>query len=211
MAAKKQSELTFNDHQFRWARTVRFVFEFRACGEEEEVCIETALQGLIYFAAEAAINRRLDTVAERHKCKLHIVVSREYALTPGEQLSSPPCEEAVPCPTRPPQTTVMAPSVHVNGTAREVLLQQSLNAAHALRKAIETLSQAAPNGCDYYPQGPAAISAAMEQHVRRVRRLQSVYDELERIAELIAAASCIQTQEPDSTRRLGLITRVSTP
>ena len=202
------------DHRFGWARTVRFVFEFRVSGEEEEVCIENALQGLICFAAEASINRCLDTVAERHRCKLHIVVSCEYALTPNEQLSSSPCEDPVPCPTRPPLTTVMAPTVHVNGTAYEVLLEQNLNAASTVRKAIEALGQAAPNGCDYYPQcggpqGPAAIRAAMEQHVQRVRRLQSVYDELERIAELIADATCIHTREPEATRRLGLVTRVS--
>jgi hypothetical protein len=56
---------------------------------------------------------------------------------------------------------------------------------------------------------PVAIRAAMEQHVQRVRRLQSVYDELERIAELIADATCIHTREPEATRRLGLVTRVS--
>jgi hypothetical protein len=198
------------DHRFGWARTVRFVFEFRVPGEEEEVCIDNALQGLICFAAEASINRCLDTIAERHKCKLHIVVSRQYALTPNEQLSSSPCEEPVPCPTRPPRITVMAPTVHVNGTAYEVLLEQNLKTASAVGKAIESLGQAAPNGRDYYPQGAAAIRAAMEQHVQRVRRLQSVYDELERIAELIADATCIHTREPEATRRLGLVTRVST-
>jgi len=195
---------------FGWARTVRFVFEFRVSGEEEEVCIENALQGLIHFVAEASINRCLDTVAERHRCKLYIVVSCEYALTPSQQLSSPPREDTVPCPTRPPLITVMAPTVHVNGTAREVLLEQNLNAASAVRKAIEALGQAAPNGCDYYPQGPAAIRAAVEQHVQRVRRLLSVYDELERIAGLIADANCVHTREPEATRRLGLVTRVST-
>jgi hypothetical protein len=198
------------DHRFWWARTVRFVFEFRVSGEEEDVCIENALQGLIYFAAEASINRCLDTVAERHRCKLHIVVSCEYALTPSEQLSPPPRSDTMPCPTRPPLTTVMAPTVHVNGTAREVLLEQNRNAASAVRKAIEALGQAAPNSCDYYPQGPAAIRAVVEQHVQRVRRLQSVYDELERIAELIADANCIHTRVPEATRRLGLVTRVST-
>jgi hypothetical protein len=103
----------------------------------------------------------------------------------------------------------MAPTVHVNGTAYEVLLEQNLNAASTVRKAIEALRQAAPNGRDYYPQGPAAIRAAMKQHVQRVRRLQSVYDELERIAELIADATCIHTREPEATKRLGLVTRVS--
>ena len=198
------------DHGFGWARTVRFVFEFRVSGQQEEVCIENALHGLICFAAEASINRCLDTVAERHRCEFHSVVSCEYALTPGEQLSSSPCGDLVPCPTRPPLNTVRAPTVHVNGTAYEVLLEQHLNAASTVRKAIEALGQAAPNGRDYYPQGPAAIRAAMEQHVQRVRRLQSVYDELERMAELIAEATCINTREPEATRRLGLVTRVST-
>ena len=114
---------------FRWARTVRFVFEFRAAGDEEDVCVESALQGLICFAAEATLNRCLDTVAERNRCKLYCVVSSEYALTPREEISPPPCEEAVPCPT---------------------------------------------------------------------------------LAELIAEANCIPTREPEQTRCLGLITRVST-
>lgn len=195
------------DGGFRWARTVRFVFEFRVPGEAEEVCIENALQGLIHFAADASIDRCLETVAERHRCKFHIVVSCEYALTPSEQISSPPRKDTMPRPARPPLDTVMAPTVHVNGPTREILLEQSLKAASAVRKAIEALGQAAPNGCDYYPQGAAAIRAATEQHVWS---LQSVYDELERITELIANASGIQTQEPEATGRLGLVTRVST-
>lgn len=48
------------------------------------------------------------------------------------------------------------------------------------------LANAAPNGRDYYPQGPGALKQAQEEHQNRMARLRSVYAELQQLAEAIA-------------------------
>jgi len=81
---------------------------------------------------------------------------------------------------------VMVPSIHLNGTSREDLVKQLLDANLALIKAIEAVRHAAPHGRDYYPQGPEAITKAMAEHKSRLRRLGEVRTELNQIAEAIA-------------------------
>lgn len=70
------------------------------------------------------------------------------------------------------------PTVHLNGTGKEELAEQVLHAGSMLRLAITAMESAAPNGRDYYPQGPDAIREAQEEHRDRVRRVQAVRDEL---------------------------------
>jgi hypothetical protein len=81
---------------------------------------------------------------------------------------------------------MMKPTIHLNGTSRDELLRQLTTAGGALRKAIGALSDAAPHGRDYYPQGSSAITKATAEHVSRLSRLQSVYEELEALAEHVA-------------------------
>jgi hypothetical protein len=83
-------------------------------------------------------------------------------------------------------TTLTAPTIHMNGTARDSLLEANLGASDALRAALAALELNAPNPRDYYPQGDAAFPAAAREHADRVSRLRSVLAELEALAEAIA-------------------------
>lgn len=78
------------------------------------------------------------------------------------------------------------PTVHLNGTPRDMLVEQLCDAGNAVMEAMHKLGQASPNGRDYYPQGDAALRLALLQHDSRMTRLRSVYQELQAIAEAIA-------------------------
>lgn len=73
----------------------------------------------------------------------------------------------------------LKPTIHLNGTPARVLLEERMEAASALRDAIAALCRAAPNGRDYYPQGPGAIDEATMEHRRRLRQLQDVLADLD--------------------------------
>ena len=77
----------------------------------------------------------------------------------------------------------MIPTVHMNGTAGEALLDQYTAAAEAVRKAIDALCNAGPNARDYYVQGSDAALAAQREHEARLASLKRVRDELAAIAE----------------------------
>lgn len=79
-------------------------------------------------------------------------------------------------------TDILKPTIHLNGTAASVLLESYLEASDALRKAMEVLQDAAPNGRDYYPQGDAAIHQAGREHRARAEALKRVYNELQELA-----------------------------
>jgi hypothetical protein len=91
----------------------------------------------------------------------------------------------VTCPLCRERQGLTAPTVHINGTSRDELLGQLETAAAALNTAIEKLSNAAPNGRDYYPQGPRAWARANDEHVARLGKLQSVYEELQALWQAI--------------------------
>ena len=81
------------------------------------------------------------------------------------------------------------PDIDLNGTARQDLLEQQINAMTAIRIAITALHDASPNGRDYTPQGSteanAKIAQALREHSDRLMRLKSVLIEIETIAEHI--------------------------
>jgi len=81
---------------------------------------------------------------------------------------------------------LIAPTIHLNGSSPETLIEDALGVINPLREAIAALGRAYPNGRDYYPQGSDAIAAACHQHLDRVNRLRTVLAELEAIAESIA-------------------------
>ena len=73
----------------------------------------------------------------------------------------------------------LVPTVHLNGTSAESLVE-GLNAAlDALHEAQRLMCEAAPNGRDYYPQAPLAAGAAMDAHERRLTNLNRMLTELE--------------------------------
>lgn len=84
------------------------------------------------------------------------------------------------------QTVLTLPTIHLNGTSADDLLEQQCNAASAIREAITAVANAGPNGRDYYPQGPQVLAVAMQQHCARLQKLQDVLTELEQIAEYVA-------------------------
>lgn len=78
---------------------------------------------------------------------------------------------------------MMIPTVHLNGTGGEDLLNQYTDAYEAVCKAIDAICNAGPNARDYYVQGPDAARAAQREHEARVSALKHVRDEITVIAE----------------------------
>ena len=77
------------------------------------------------------------------------------------------------------------PTIHLNGTSKESLLEDIEKAYAAIGEAQQALAQMTPNGRDYYPQGPDAIYKALEEHRQRQQKLEDVRKELQDIAEHI--------------------------
>jgi len=70
------------------------------------------------------------------------------------------------------------PTVHLNGTSRESLVQQRLTLIDALRDVEKAIGQAWPHGRDYYPQGPDALSAAQQVWHERANIVSDLRDEI---------------------------------
>lgn len=79
------------------------------------------------------------------------------------------------------RSRVQAPTIHLNGTSKEALVEGYRNAIHALHEAGRELAKTYPNGRDYYPQGEQAIHRAMDEHESRMNRLRGIIGELEEI------------------------------
>lgn len=71
------------------------------------------------------------------------------------------------------------PTIHVNGTSAVNLANGYHDARLSLMESVRLLDQAAPNGRDYYPDGPDAILLAMADHADRLAWLARVIHELE--------------------------------
>lgn len=78
------------------------------------------------------------------------------------------------------------PTIHLNGSNAENMLEDIKVAYRAVNAAIEALRQTCPNGRDYYPQGPSAINTAMDEYRARLGKLQEVLSDLETIGVHIA-------------------------
>ena len=78
---------------------------------------------------------------------------------------------------------MLIPTIHLNGTSGEDLLDQYAAAAEVVRKAIDAVCAAGPNARDYYVQGPDASLAVQREHEARVATLKRVRDDLAAIAE----------------------------
>ncbi len=82
---------------------------------------------------------------------------------------------------------MLIPTVHLNGTSGEDLLDQYGSAVEAVREAIDAVCDTGPNARDYYVQGADAALAAQREHETRVKALKTVRDELVAIMEGIQA------------------------
>jgi hypothetical protein len=69
---------------------------------------------------------------------------------------------------------LVGPTVHTNGTSREELLRQYVDALNAHDGALEPLRQAQPHMRDY---AAADFEAVIQQHRGRVDRLKDVRDD----------------------------------
>ena len=83
---------------------------------------------------------------------------------------------------------MIVPTVHLNGTSRESLLDDLMKASSALEEAYQALKRTAPNGRDYYPQGPDAVYLAEGEHRSRLERLDSVKGEVDQLAVAVDRA-----------------------
>lgn len=83
---------------------------------------------------------------------------------------------------------MIVPTIHLNGTSKEQLLDDLGEASNALDAAYRALKECAPNGRDYYPQGAAALRQATEEHLDRLRRLDAIKAEVNALAVAIDAA-----------------------
>ena len=78
------------------------------------------------------------------------------------------------------------PVPNINGTNREDLLKDHIQAMHALRNAISHVSAIAPHGRDYQTVAePGALYAAQREHADRLKMLRVVLAEIETIAEAL--------------------------
>lgn len=82
---------------------------------------------------------------------------------------------------------MLPPTIHLNGTSREQLLEQVSETWRKLSVAMDALCQMYPNGRDYY-QGPDAIKQATAQHEAMKRKLREVMQEVQELGEAIADA-----------------------
>lgn len=76
---------------------------------------------------------------------------------------------------------MMFPTVHLNGTSVENLIEGYEEAYTAVDDAIKVVCMNAPNARDYYVVGPEAYPVARAEHEDRVARLVAVQKELEQI------------------------------
>jgi hypothetical protein len=83
---------------------------------------------------------------------------------------------------------MMIPTIHLNGTKRDDLIEDQMQIMSALRAAITVMSNNGPNARDYYPQGPSAFEAAREEHVARIHKLKDVLQEVTEFARAIVDA-----------------------
>mgnify|MGYP001612338421 CR=1 FL=1 len=80
---------------------------------------------------------------------------------------------------------LMVPTIHINGSSRERLVEDLCDAVTALHDAKTALNRTTPNGRDYYPQGKEALDRALRAHERRMSSLGVIIDELTAIVDEI--------------------------
>jgi hypothetical protein len=85
-------------------------------------------------------------------------------------------------------TETMKPTVNLNGTSPEKMIQDRLHARRMVLAAMEALGELAPNGRDYIGK-PEDMKRDQVIHRDRVRFLDALYDALEDEAYEISLAT----------------------
>lgn len=75
---------------------------------------------------------------------------------------------------------MIVPTIHSGGTPREELLRRIEESAGGLAHAMMVMREHPPEARDY-PSGADALAVAQGEHRERLRRIEAVYDELERM------------------------------
>ena len=86
-------------------------------------------------------------------------------------------------------SNITLPTVHLNGTSRDGLLEGYIAAMDAIRLARKALQSAAPHARDYYVQAGDTFCLAQNQHFVRLARLRETLDELNTLAEHVAGVT----------------------
>jgi len=82
-------------------------------------------------------------------------------------------------------TNLAIPTVHLNGTSKQELLEGLWNAIDKIEEAKRAITLTCPHGRDYYINVGSennSINEATKQHVSRLMALSKVKSELEEIA-----------------------------
>jgi len=90
------------------------------------------------------------------------------------------------------------PIVNLNGTSGAELAEQCKAAWAALQDALQALQGMAPHGRDYQTAGPTSYNIARAQHEDRVRRLESVKEEIMEVYDFIEKQNVKLGQTPGS-------------
>ena len=80
------------------------------------------------------------------------------------------------------------PTIHLNGSNAHGMLDGFFKLIEALQVAEHALQDCAPNGRDFYLQGPnatMAINEATNEHTARLKALIGVREEIEQIAQSV--------------------------
>jgi hypothetical protein len=80
------------------------------------------------------------------------------------------------------------PTIHLNGTGKQMLLQGYIDALHAIKDAEEALRKIEFNARDYYVQGNHAWEQARDERFTQFAKLKEVEEHLTEIAIHISNA-----------------------
>jgi hypothetical protein len=82
-------------------------------------------------------------------------------------------------------TITVLPSVNLNGTSRNELIEQNMQVLRSLRTAAASIRLAAPNGRDYPdPEAYKAVRAAFDANIASIRCMIAEYERtLEHLAD----------------------------
>lgn len=86
----------------------------------------------------------------------------------------------------PAASSIVLPTIHLNGTPKSHLLEglePALRAAYELASALQAMS---PNARDYYPQGEGAFYKAATEHAARREALEKIIKDLEEQVEHVS-------------------------
>ena len=78
------------------------------------------------------------------------------------------------------------PTIHLNGSSRHHLVETYHASLLTLREAIDSVRRTEPNARDYYVTGEHSYTAARNEHLERIRKLEAVAAELRDIWSQVA-------------------------